>query len=82
MFSERVSHEGQNHLFCDHKISGLTNLLREICMTVDICRGSELQCIDEFSPSMNDLSDTVLSPKFKLLQGMCYLALWHDESTL
>ena len=51
-------------------------------MTVDICKGSELQCIDEFSPSMNDLSHTVLSPKFKLLQGMCYLALWHDESTL
>ena len=42
----------------------------------------ELQRIDEFSPSMNDLSDTVLSSKLKQLQHTCHLALWHDGSTL
>ena len=40
MFSERVLHEGQNHLFCDHKISGLINWLIELFMSVDTCRGS------------------------------------------
>ena len=35
----------------------------------------ELQCIDEFSPSMNDLSDTVLSLKLKQLQRARHLAL-------
>ena len=42
----------------------------------------ELQRIDEFSPSMNDLSDTVLSSELKQLQRTCHLALWHDGSTL
>ena len=42
----------------------------------------ELQRIDEFSPSMNDLSDTVLSSKLKQLQRTRHLALWHDGSTL
>ena len=31
---------------------------------------------------MNDLSDTVLSSKLKLLQPTCHLSLWHDGSTL
>ena len=38
----------------------------------------ELQHIDEFSPSMNDL----LSSKLKQLHHTCHLALWHDGSTL
>ena len=42
----------------------------------------ELQCIYEFSPSMNDLSDTVLSLKLKQLQRARHLALWHNGSTL
>ena len=42
----------------------------------------ELQRIDAFSPSMNDLSDTVLSSKLKQLQRTRHLALWHDGSTL
>ena len=42
----------------------------------------ELQRIDEFSPSMNDLSDTVLSSKLKQLQRTRHLSLWHDGSTL
>ena len=42
----------------------------------------ELQRIDEFSLSMNDLSDNVLSSKLKLLQLKRPLALWHDGSTL
>ena len=41
----------------------------------------ELQRLDEFSPSMNDLSDNVLSSKLKLLQLKRPLALWHDGST-
>ena len=40
MLSERVLHEGQNHLFPDVKISGLRNCLREVCILVDTCRES------------------------------------------
>ena len=39
VLSERVLHEGQNHLFFDDKISGFRNWLREVCMSVDTCRG-------------------------------------------
>ena len=40
VLSDRVLHEGQNHLFPDDKISGLRNCLREVCMPVDTCRDS------------------------------------------
>ena len=42
----------------------------------------ELQRIDEFSTSMNALSDTVLYSKLKQLQRTRHLAIWHDGSTL
>ena len=35
MLSERRLHEGQNHLFCDDKISGFRNWFIEVCMSVD-----------------------------------------------
>ena len=36
--SERALHEGQNHLFCDDKISGLRNWFREVWMSANTNR--------------------------------------------
>ena len=33
VLSERRLHEGQNHLFCDDKISGFRNWFIEVCMS-------------------------------------------------
>ena len=38
VLSERRLHEGQNHLFCDDKISGFRNWFIEVCMSVDTGR--------------------------------------------
>ena len=38
VLSERSLHEGQNHLFCDDKISGFRKWFIEVCMTVDTGR--------------------------------------------
>ena len=35
VLSERRLPEGQNHLFCDDKISGFINWFIEVCMSVD-----------------------------------------------
>ena len=38
VLSERRLHKGQNHLFCDDKISGFRNWFMEVCMSVDTGR--------------------------------------------
>ena len=38
VLSERRLAEGQNHLFCDDKISGFRNWFIEVCMSVDTVR--------------------------------------------
>ena len=59
MLSERVFHEGQNHLFCDDKIPGLRNWLI-VCMSVDICRGSTLRVSSETEEDRQLLQDIVV----------------------
>ena len=60
MLSERVLHEGQNHLFCDDKILGLRNWLIEVCMSVDTCRGSISRFSSEKGEHRQLLQDTVV----------------------
>ena len=61
MLSERVLHEGKNHLCCDNKISGLRNWLREVCMSVDTCRGSSISRFSyEIEEHRQVLQDTVI----------------------
>ena len=38
VLSERTLHEGQNHLFCDNKISGFRNWLIEVWISADTGR--------------------------------------------
>ena len=38
VLSERTLHEGQNHLFCDDKISVLRNWFIEVCKSADTGR--------------------------------------------
>ena len=58
MFSERVLHEGRNHLFPDDKISGLRNCLRVVCMLVDSCRDSISRFSSETQEHRKVLKDT------------------------
>ena len=60
MLSERVLHEGQNHLFPDVKISGLRNCLREVCIPVDTCRESISRFSSETEEHRQVLQDTVV----------------------
>ena len=60
MLSERVLHDGQNHLFPDDKISGLRNCLREVCMPVDTCRDSISRFSSETEEYRQVLQDTVV----------------------
>ena len=60
VLSERILHEGQNHLFCDDKISGLRNWLIEVCMSVDTCRGSISRSSSETEEHRQLLQDTVV----------------------
>ena len=60
MLSERVLHEGQNHLFCDDKISRLRISLREVSMSGDTCRGSTSRFSSETEEHRRVLQDTVV----------------------
>ena len=60
MLSERVFHEGQNHLFPDDKISGLRNYFREVCMPIDTCRDSISGFSSEKEEHRQALQDTVV----------------------
>ena len=59
VFSERVLHEGQNHLFCGDKISGFRNWLKDVCMSVDTCRGSISRFPSEIEEHKQLLQSTV-----------------------
>ena len=58
---EKVLHEGQNHLYCDDEISGLSNWLREVFMSVDTVRGSISRFFSETEEHGHVLQDTVVS---------------------
>ena len=66
MLSERVLHEGQNHLFPDVKISGLRNCLREVCIPVDTCRESISRFSSETEEHRQVLQDTVVLSVLKI----------------
>ena len=71
MLSERVLHEGQNHLFPDVKISGLRYCLIEVCIPVDTCRESIFRFSSETEEHRQMLQDTVVLSvlEIKLLAG-------------
>ena len=60
VLSEKVLHEGQNHLFCDDNISGLRNWLKEVPVSVDTCRGSISGLSSETEAHKQVLQDTVV----------------------
>ena len=66
MLSERVLNEGKNHLFCDDKILGLRNWLRQVCMSVDICRCSMSMFPSEIEEHRQVLQDTVVPCVFEI----------------
>ena len=57
--SEKVFHEGQNHLFCSDEISKLRNWLREVC-SVDTRRGNISRFSNEAEEHRQVLQDTVV----------------------
>ena len=66
VLSERILHDGQKKLFCNDKISGLTNCLREVCMSVDICRGSISRFSSETDEHRQLLQETVVVCVFEI----------------
>ena len=60
MLSERVLHDGQNHLLPDVKISGLKNCLTEVSIPVDTCRESISRFSSETEEHRQVLQDTVV----------------------
>ena len=60
MLSQRVLHEGQNHLFPDDKISGLRHCLKEVCMLVDTCRESISRLSSEIEEHRQVLQEIVV----------------------
>ena len=60
VLSERVLHEGQNHLLCHCKISGLRSWLIEFCISVDTSRGSISRFSSKTEQHRQLLQDTVV----------------------
>ena len=60
VLSEKMLHEGQNHLFLDVKISGLRNCLREVCIPVHTCRESISRFSSETEEHRQVLQNTVV----------------------
>ena len=67
VLSERRLHEGQNHLFCDNKISGFRDWFIEVWMSAD----TGWATISRFS-SETDEQKQVLQETFCVLQIKCY----------
>ena len=67
VLSERRLHEGQNHLFCDDKISGFRDWFIEVWMSTD----TGWATISRFS-SETDEQKQVLQEAFCVLQIKCY----------
>ena len=60
MLSERRLHEGQNHLFCDDKISGFRNWFIEVCMSADTGRVTISRFSSDTEEQKQVLQETVI----------------------
>ena len=65
---ERRLHEGQNHLFCDDKISGFRNWFKQVCMSVDTSRVTISRFSSDAEELKQVLQETVI---FCVLQMAC-----------
>ena len=66
MLSERALHKGQNHLFCDDKISGCRNWLIEVWMSGDTGRVKMLRFSSDSEEQKQVLQETVIFCKLKI----------------
>ena len=75
VLSKRRLHEGQNHLFCYDKISGLRNWFIELCMSVDTGRVTISRFSSDTEEQKQVLQETVSFVCYKLngLLLMIYL---------
>ena len=60
VLSERRLHEGQNHLFCNDKISGFRNWFIEVCMSVDTGRVTISRFSSDTEEQKQVLEETVI----------------------
>ena len=60
VLSERRLHEGQNHLFCDDKISGFRNWFIEVCMSIDNGRVTISRFSSDAEEQKQVLQETVI----------------------
>ena len=60
VLSERRLHEGQNHLFCDDKISGFRNWFIEVCLSVDPGRVTISRFSSDTEEQKQVLQETVI----------------------
>ena len=60
MLSERRLHEGQNHLFCDDKISGFRNWFIGVCMSADTGRVTISRFSSDTEEQKQVLQETVI----------------------
>ena len=60
MLSERTLPGGQNHLFCDDKISGFRSWLIEVWMSADTGRVSIARCSSDTDEQKQVLQETVI----------------------
>ena len=68
MLSERTLHEGQNHLFCNDKISGFRNWFIEVWMSADTGRVTISRFSSDAEEQKQVLEETVI---FCVLQMAC-----------
>ena len=57
---EKSLYEGQNHLFCDHSISGFRNWFIEVCMSAGIGRVKILSFYSDSEEQKQVLQGTVI----------------------
>ena len=60
VLSEKRLHEGQNHLFCDDKISGFRNWFIEVCISVDTGRVTISKFSSDTEEQKQVLQETVI----------------------
>ena len=66
MLSQRRLRDGQNHLFCNVKISGFTNWFIEVWMSADTGRVTISRFSSETDEKMQVLQETVIFLCYKL----------------
>ena len=78
VLSERRLHEGQNHLFCDNKISDFRNWLIEVCMSVDTGRVTISRFSSDTEEQKQVLQETVIFIRNKKAFDIrfLYIILW------